>query len=115
MLWNCLLCGALTVTLPVLACLVLAHLLLPLQAEDLIALLPARGNGAHLERSVRACLLLRRWGILRQDILIVDQGLTREGRSLALQLEKLDGAILFLPAPAARGDRPQSHSDEAGA
>lgn len=82
-----------------------ARLLLPLPAEDAVLLLRGRGDGAALEQSVRACLLLRRLGILRQRILIWDVGLDPEGRRLAERLAaRWDCGLIRSPAGLWPGD-----------
>ncbi len=93
MLWNCLFAAALIAALAMLGCLCKALVLLPMRAKDAVILLPGRGNGGDLEQNVRACLLLRRWGVLRQQIVILDRGLDPEGLALAKRLTALDEHI----------------------
>ena len=93
MLWNCLFAAALIAALAMLGCLCEALVLLPMRAKDAVILLPGRGNGGDLEQNVRACLLLRRWGVLRQQIVILDRGLDPEGLALAKRLTALDEHI----------------------
>lgn len=93
MLWNCLFAAALIAALAMLGCLCRALVLLPMRAKDAVILLPGRGAGEDLEQNVRSCLLLRRWGVLRQEIVIQDRGLNPEGLALARQLTELDAGI----------------------
>ncbi len=106
MLWSILGFAAATAALAALGCLLWARLLLPLRMEDMIALLPGSGDGARLEQNVRACLLLKRWGILRQNVWIIDQGLTEEGRRVAARLTGLDSTIRLYPAAATQHVKP---------
>lgn len=81
-----------------------SRLLLPPE-EDLILLLRARGDGAGLEQSLRACLLLRRRGLLRPRIILWDQGLDPEGRRLAERLaERWSCELVRSPAALRRED-----------
>ena len=85
MLWNCLFAAALIAALAMLGCLCKALVLLPMRAKDAVILLPGRGNGGDLEQNVRACLLLRRWGVLRQQIVILDRGLGKAQENIRIQ------------------------------
>ena len=70
-----------------------AWVYLPLRQEDLHSVLPAGGDGNGLEQSVRAYLFLRRLGIFRQSLWILDLGLNEAGLDLARRLARLDPAI----------------------
>ena len=63
-----------------------ALVLLPVESENFLLLLSARGNGENLEQRCRTYLFLQGLGVLRRDLIIVDRGLTAEGRRLAEQL-----------------------------
>ena len=51
--------------------------------EDILALVPAKSGGSSLDQTVRCLLLLRRWGLLRGQVAVVDCGLDEEGHALA--------------------------------
>ena len=67
-----------------LGCLFFAHSFFPPAEpqEDILALVPARGNAGPLDQTVRCLLLLRSWGLFRGRIAVVDCGLNPEGRTL---------------------------------
>lgn len=63
-----------------------ALVLLPVESGDFLLLLSARGDGEALEQRCRTYLFLQGLGVLRRDLIIIDRGLTPEGRRLAEQL-----------------------------
>lgn len=71
-----------------LAWLAFGHLLLPRELEPggLYAVLPARGDGEHLEQDLRRLLWLRDSGAPRVPIVIADAGLSPQGRQVAQAL-----------------------------
>ena len=71
-----------------LAWLAFGHLLLPRELEPggLYAVLPARGDGEHLEQDLRCLLWLRDSGAPRVPIVIADAGLSPQGRRVAQAL-----------------------------
>ena len=98
MLWKALLAAVLTAALAALGCWCRALMLLPLRSRHAVVVLPAAGDGAALEQEVRSCLLMRRWGLLRRPIVLVDRGLDAEGRRLARTLTALaEGIVLCTP------------------
>ena len=97
MLWMLLLGSLLAAALTALLGLLWGRLLLPLRVEDALLLLPARGGGEDLEQRLRACRLLRRWGLLDGTPVILDQGLSGEGRALAERLAAALDAELCAP------------------
>ena len=52
----------------------------------------ASGDGDGVEQTVRALLWLRRSGLWRGQVVIVDSGLSREGLSLVMALARRTGA-----------------------
>ena len=70
------------------------RLLLPLRAEEAVLLLPARDGAGDLEQRLRACRLLARWGLVEGAPVILDLGLSDEGRALAERLaDALDAGL----------------------
>lgn len=98
MLLQILLCAALTVLLILLGWGVIAACLLPVTGKELCVVLSAVGDGGALEQQCRAYLLLKKLGLLRRPLYLVDTGLTCEGRLLAERLTGLDESI-FLCEP----------------
>ena len=68
-----------------LGCLLFAHRVFPLTEteEDILALVPAKSGGNTLDQTVRSLLFLRRWGLFRGRVAVVDCGLNEEGRTIA--------------------------------
>ena len=95
MIGEVLLCALLAAALLVLLWLLCAQVLLPIRTKNTFVLLLARGDGAGLEQDCRAYLLLRNVGAIRRPLLLIDDGLTDEGRRLAEQLTELDSRILL--------------------
>jgi len=58
--------------------------------QGAVALIPAKGDGEHLEEQVRSLGVLRREQGIFGPVLLVDCGLTEEGRKLCALLEKKD-------------------------
>ena len=65
-----------------------AVLFLPIQRQDTIALICARGSGEYLEEQLRTLTLLRREQGIVGEILLVDCGLTEDGKRLCQLLQK---------------------------
>lgn len=94
MLWKLLLGGLLAAASAALFGLLRRRLLLPLRAEDAVLLLPARDGAENLEQRLRACRLLARWGLVEGAPVILDLGLSDEGRALAERLaDALDAGL----------------------
>lgn len=100
MLKAILLCALLTTAVIVLGGLLFSRLLLPLQPDGIRSVLCAVGDGGDLEQPCRAYLFLRRLGVFRQPLLLVDFGLNEEGRALAERLAGLDPSIRLCGAEA---------------
>lgn len=62
------------------------RLLSPAGGGGSVTVLPGRGDGGDLEQAVRGAVWLRCGGVLAGRILIVDCGLTPEGRAVAQAL-----------------------------
>ncbi len=74
----------------------LGRLLRPLPCGSAYILLPGRGEGDHLEHTVRAFIWLRSLGMIQSPILIADLGLSLRGRELALRLcARWPGVLLW--------------------
>ena len=73
-----------------------ARLLLP--PGTLWAVLPASGDGARLEQTYWAWRLLRRMGVLRRPLLLLDLGLDAQGRQIAEALTRLGEPVLLVAA-----------------
>jgi hypothetical protein len=70
--------------------LIYSRLVLPV-AGPALAVIPARGDGAGLEQTVAGLLWLRKTGLWRGNIIILDRGLTPEGLALARRLAQENG------------------------
>lgn len=66
--------------------LLLGHILTPAGNGETISLVPGRGDGEKLEQSVRGLLWLRGGGMLMGSVVIVDCGLSHEGKAIAAAL-----------------------------
>lgn len=66
--------------------LALGHLLTPVGGGEALSLVLGKGDGEHLEQTVRGLAWLRGGGFLAGPILIVDGGLTPAGRAVAAAL-----------------------------
>lgn len=93
MLLRILFCAALTVLLLAAGYWLSCRVLLPLRGRGMYTVLYCTGDGEELETQVRAYLLLRGLGVLRLPLLLVDAGLTDEGRALTQKLAGLDGSV----------------------
>ena len=58
----------------------------PLHGGAVTALISARGDGCELEQSVRGQLWLRQSGLWQGRLILLDCGLSEEGRSIARRL-----------------------------
>ena len=95
MLKTILLCVLIPLALLWPAILIPARLLLPPCPDGLYTVLLASGSGDRLEQQCRAWLLLRRFGLIRQSLLIVDAGLNAEGQAIAAHLAALSPSIIL--------------------
>lgn len=75
--------------------LVRAALFRPPVRQGVVVLICARGDGGDLEQQVRAVSLLRRERGVIGEILLVDCGLTEEGRTLCRLLSRSDRRIIL--------------------
>lgn len=81
------------------------RLLLPSESAETrtVAVIEAEGDGAGLEQTVRSLLWLERGELWRGRIVILDRGLSREGRDVARRLcAGTCGAALYSPRELAR-------------
>ncbi len=62
------------------------YILSPAGGVESITLIPGKGDGEAMEQSVRGAIWLRGGGLMGGRILIVDCGLTSQGRSVAAAL-----------------------------
>ena len=74
----------------------LALVLLPLRAKSLFTLYLAQNDCSDLEHTARSYLLLRRFGLLRLPLIVVDNGVNESGRALTEAVCGLDPAIVLL-------------------
>lgn len=81
-----------------LLCLLFSRWLFPLDetGEEVFALIPASGGSRSLDQTVGCLLRLRRWGLLRGRVAVVDCGLNEEGRALARLLCANTDEVLLL-------------------
>ena len=93
MLLEILICALAAAAVLVLLWLLCAQFLLPVRTKNVWMLLVGQGDGATLEQDCRAYLLLKTAGALCRPLVIVDESLSEEGRSLAERLTSLDGSI----------------------
>ena len=88
----------------VLAAVVLSWCLLGLllrpaeQSGEVLAVIPGRGEGLHLEQTVRLWVWLLGLGLWSGEIVIADVDLTPEGRALALRLTLRWEQVVVRPA-----------------
>ena len=83
-----------------LGCLFFSHWFFPLEEtqEEILALVPAKNDGQSLDRTVCCLLQLRRWGLFRGQVAVVDCGLDEEGKTLArLLCANTDEVLLYDP------------------
>lgn len=78
----------------------LEHRLVPGSGEEsgVFTVVRGSGDGAELEQSIRSLLRLRREGLYRGTILVVDCGLDEEGKALARLLCANSEEIRFCTA-----------------
>ena len=114
-MWTRILLGGCLLAAGLLLALVFrAWLYLPLRQEDLHSVLPASGDGGGLEQSCRAYLFLRRLGIFRQPLWILDLGLNETGADLARRLVRLDPEIRLCKADSFLQQLENEGSDNTG-
>lgn len=61
------------------------------------AVVPARGDGAALEQTVKSLLWLRAGELGRFTLVIADAGLDREGAAVAQRLAQRESGVLLCP------------------
>lgn len=61
------------------------------------AVVPAQGDGASLEQTVRELLWLRSGNLRRYTVVIADAGLDPGGRAVALALTRREPGVTFCP------------------
>lgn len=83
MILNILLCALCAAGLLAALWLLAAVLLLPVRDDNTYMVLLASGDAERLEQQCRAYLLLHTIGAIRRPLLVVDDGLSREGRAAA--------------------------------
>lgn len=83
MIWSILLCALCTVGLLTAIWLLAAACLLPVRDNDTYMVLPACGDGERLEQQCRAYLLLNTVGAIQRPLLVADNGLTEQGKTVA--------------------------------
>ena len=67
----------------------------PVAAHRMVVLICARGDGDGLEQQVRALTMLRRERGLVGEILLVNCGLSEEGRHLCYLLAREEHSVIF--------------------
>ncbi len=97
LLWEILLSLLCALGLGLLGALLFGRLLRPIPGGDLWLLIPGRGDGARLEQEVRGAMWLRGLGLLNCPVVIVDLGLTGQGRALAFQLLARWNSLVLWP------------------
>ncbi len=79
--------------------LIFTHLLRPTEGSlPVFAVLPVTGDAEGLEQTLRHLDWLRREKFSRFTILVVDAGLTPDGRSTVQAFGRRDSTLLFCPA-----------------
>lgn len=86
LLWDIVLSVLCVLGLAFLGWWLFGRLLRPIPDGAMCAVVPARGEGEHLEQAVRAMIWLRGMGLLNCPVVIADTGLTPQGRELAMKL-----------------------------
>lgn len=82
--------------------LIFTHLLRPTEGTlPIFAVIPVSDDAAGLEQTLRHLNWLRREKFSRFTILVVDAGLTADGRNAVHALSRTDSTLLFCPAEAA--------------
>lgn len=72
-------------------------LLLPVGGAGTVCLLPGRGAGETLEQAVTGLVWLRGGGLFGGRLVIVDCGLTEEGRAVARALTRREDTVTLCP------------------
>ena len=78
--------------------LAVGRLLRPAPGDRVWIIIPGRGDGETLERELRGLIWLRERGLLCCPLAVADQGLSREGRELALRLVRRWPDVVLWPA-----------------
>lgn len=64
--------------------------------DEILALVPAKNANRSFDQTIYCLLRLRRWGLLRGQVAVVDCGLDEEGRALArLLCANTDEVLLY--------------------
>ena len=77
--------------------LLLGRVLTPAGNGETVSLVPGTGDGEALEQSVRGLLWLRGGGLLSGSVVIVDCGLTPNGRAVAAALCLRESGVEVCP------------------
>ncbi len=72
-------------------------LLMPTGGTDTVCLLPGRGEGETLEQAVTGLVWLRGGGLFGGRLVIVDCGLTEQGRAIARALAHRESTVELCP------------------
>ena len=72
-------------------------LLMPTGGTDTVCLLPGRGEGETLEQAVTGLVWLRGGGLFGGRLVIVDCGLTEQGRAIARALARRESTVEVCP------------------
>ncbi len=72
-------------------------LLMPTGGTDTVCLLPGRGEGETLEQAVTGLVWLRGGGLFGGRLVIVDCGLTEQGRAIARALARRESTVELCP------------------
>ena len=75
--------------------LVLGRLVMPQEPGEWLSVLAAQGDGETLEQSVRGLIWLRCAGVATGTIVILDRGLSPEGKRLAQALCQKEGGVVL--------------------
>lgn len=67
------------------------------RGESAYAVVPAKGDGAALEQTVKGLLWLRGGELQRYTVVIADAGLDAEGRTVASLLANQEPKVVFCP------------------
>ena len=97
-IWQVLLALLAAVGLLALGWLTFGRLLTPVGGGPVYAVVPASGDGAHLEQDVKGLLWLRGGELARFTIVIADGGLDGTGRAVAAALLTRAQGIVLCPA-----------------
>lgn len=72
-------------------------LLMPAGGTGTVCLLPGRGEGETLEQAVTGLVWLQGGGLFGARLVIVDCGLTRQGRAIAQALTRRESTVELCP------------------